>query len=235
QARNQLTAIAARLHQQDPNGTVGFGVALLTLNDAFTSNVKPALLMLMGCVGFVLLIACVNVANLLLARGAVRQREIAVRTALGASPLRIVRQLLTESAVLAGAGGITGMGIAFLLLRAVLALHPPSVPRIEETGIDGSVLAFSLVISMLVGILFGIMPAFEATRVDVSEALRKWGGTTIRGFGPQRSILVITETALACMLLIGTGLALKSLWALKSVQLGFDPQHVLIFRIAAPA
>jgi len=235
QVRNQLSAIAARLHKENPNATVGFGVTLLTLNDAFTSNVRPALLMLMGCVGFVLLIACVNVANLLLARGALRQREIAVRTALGASPLRIVRQLLTESAVLAGAGGIAGIGMAFLLLRAVLALHPPSVPRIDETGVDGTVLGFSLLISLFVGILFGIAPAFEATRLDVSEALRKGGGTTIRGFGLQRSILVITETALACMLLIGTGLALKSLWGLKDVNLGFDPGHVLIFRVAAPS
>jgi len=191
--------------------------------------------MLMGCVGFVLLIACVNVANLLLARGAVRQREIAVRTALGASPLRIVRQLLTESAVLAGAGGIAGIGVAFLLLRGVLALHPPSLPRIDETGIDGTVLGFSLVVSVLVGVLFGLTPAFDAARVDVNDALRKSSSTIIGGFGLNRSILVITETALACMLLIGTGLALKSLWSLKGVNLGFTPEHVLIFRIAAPS
>lgn len=235
QVQNQLNAIADRLHRENPTSTVGYGVIFLTLKDAFTSSVRPALLMLMGCVGFVLLIACVNVANLLLARGAVRQREIAVRTALGASPLRIMRQLLTESAVLACAGGFAGIGIAVLLLRGVLALHPPAVPRIDAIGIDGAVLGFSFALCVLVGILFGIMPAFESTRVDVSEALRKWGTNTIRGFGLQRSILVVTETALACMLLIGTGLALKSLWSLKSVQLGFDPQHVVIFRIAAPA
>lgn len=235
QARSELDAIAARLHRQDPSGDVGFGVYLQTLNDAFTRDVRPALLMLMGCVGFVLLIACANVANLLLARGAVRRREMAVRTALGASPLRIIRQLLTESVLLAGTGGATGIAIAFLLLRGVLAAHPPAVPRIEQTGIDGTVLAYSLVLSVVVGILFGLAPAIEAARVDVNDGLREHGSSAGRGFGRQRSVLVITETALACVLLIGTGLALKSLWSLRSVKLGFVPENVLTFRIAAPS
>src|ERR1700722_5108396 len=166
QARSELDAVAARLHRKDPSADIGFGVYLQTLNDAFTSNVRPALLMLMGCVGFVLLIACANVANLLLARGAVRQREMAVRTALGASPLRIIRQLLTESVLLAGTGGAIGIGIAFLLLRVILAIHLPTVPRIEQTGVDGTILAYLLLVSVLVGILFGLAPAIEATRVD---------------------------------------------------------------------
>jgi putative ABC transport system permease protein len=177
QARGELDAVAARLHRQDPSGDVGFGVYLQTLNDAFTRDVRPALLMLMGCVGFVLLIACANVANLLLARGAVRQREMAVRTALDASPLRIIRQLLTESVLLAGAGGATGIAIAFLLLRGVLAIHPPAVPRIEQTGIDGTVLAYSLLASVGVGILFGLAPAIEAARVDANEGLREYRST----------------------------------------------------------
>ena len=175
QARSELDAVAARLHRQDPSGDMGFGVYLQTLNDAFTGDVRPALLMLMGCVGFVLLIACANVANLLLARGAVRQREMAVRTALGASPLRIIRQLLTESVLLAGTGGAIGIAIAFLLLHGILAIHPPAVPRIDQTGIDGTVLAYSLLLSVLVGILFGLAPAIEATRVDVNdEPARAW-------------------------------------------------------------
>jgi putative ABC transport system permease protein len=202
---------------------------------AFTSNVRPALLMLMGCVGFVLLIACANVANLLLARGAVRQREMAVRTALGASPLRIIRQLLTESVLLAGTGGAIGIGIAFLLLRGILAIHLPTVPRIEQTGVDGTILAYLLLVSVLVGILFGLAPAIEATRVDVNNDLREHGSSAGRGFGRHRSALVITETALACVLLVGTGLALRSLWSLKSIKLGFAPEHVLTFRIAAPS
>jgi predicted permease len=235
QARSELDAMAARLHRQDPSGDLGFGVYLQTLNDAFTRDVRPALLMLMGCVGFVLLIACANVANLLLARGAVRQREMAVRTALGASPLRIIRQLLTESILLAGAGGAIGIAIAFLLLHAILVIHPPAVPRIEQTGIDGAVLAFSLLVSLLVGIVFGLAPAIEATRVDANDILREHGSSASRGFGRHRSVLVITETALACMLLVGTGLALRSLWSLRSINLGFAPEHVLTFRIAAPS
>ncbi len=140
QARMELDAVAGRLHRQDSNGDAGFGVDLQTLDDAFTSGVRPALLMLMGCVGFVLLIACANVANLLLARAAGRRREMAVRTALGAHPMRIVRQLLIESVLLAGAGGVSGIAFAFLLLRSVLVLHPPSVPRIDNAGIDVTVL-----------------------------------------------------------------------------------------------
>jgi putative ABC transport system permease protein len=235
QARYELDTVANRLHRQDPSGDMGFGIDLQTLNDAFTRNVRPALLMLMGCFGFVLLIACANVANLLLARGAVRQKEMAVRTALGASPLRLIRQLLTESVLLAGLGGAAGIAIAFLLLRGVLAIHPPSVPRIEQTGIDGAVLAYSFVVSVVMGILFGLSPAIEATRVDVMDSLREHGSAATRGFGRHRSILVITETALACMLLIATGLALKSLWSLRNVNLGFTPENVLTFRIAAPS
>jgi putative ABC transport system permease protein len=235
QASSDLDAAATRLHREDQGADVGFGVFLQTLNDAFTSGVRPALLMLMGCVGFVLLIACANVANLLLARGAARQREMAVRTALGASPFRIVRQLLTESVLLASAGGASGIAIAFLLLRAVLALHPPQVPGIEQTSIDGAVLAFSVLVSMAVGILFGLAPAIEAARIDVNESLREQASSGRRGFGRQRSLLVIVETALSCMLLIATGLALRSLWSLRNVELGFVPRNVLTFRVAAPS
>ena len=235
QARSELDAIAARLHRQDPSGDTGFGVYLQTLNTAFTSDVRPALLMLMGCVGLVLLIACANVANLLLARGSARQREMAVRTALGASPLRIIRQLLTESVLLAGAGGAAGIAVAFALLRGMLAIHPPSVPRIEQTSIDGMVLLYSLAVSVVVGILFGLVPALEASNVNLTDSLREHGGSSSHGLGRIRSLLVIVETALACMLLIGTGLALNSLWALRDVQLGFEPEHLLTFRIAAPS
>jgi predicted permease len=235
QARGELDATATRLHRENPSGDVGFGVFLQTLNDAFTSSVRPALLMLMVCVGLVLLIACVNVANLLLARGAARQREMAVRSALGASRSRIVRQLLTESMLLAGAGGAAGIAIAFLLLRVMLSLHPPQVPRIEQTSIDSAVLAYSVLVSMVVGILFGLAPAIEAAHIHVNEGLREQISYTRRGFGRQRSILVITETALACMLLIATGLALRSLWSLRDVDLGFVPSDVLTLRIAAPS
>ncbi|HLY41447.1 MAG TPA: ABC transporter permease [Terracidiphilus sp.] len=235
QARGELDSIAARLHKENASSDAGFGVFLQTIQDAFTSGVRPALLMLMGCVGFVLLIACANVANLLLARGAARTTEIAVRTALGASPVRVVRQLLTESLVLAGIGDVTGIVVAVVLLRGVLALHPPAVPRIEQTGIDATVLGYSLLVSLAVGVLFGIVPAIEAARINVNDGLRERASSGTRGFGRNRSALVMGETALACMLLIGTGLALKSLWSLRNVDLGFVAEHVLTFRIAAPA
>ncbi len=234
QARSRLDAVAARLHGQDPSSDVGLGVLLQTLDDAFTSGVRPALLMLMGCVGFVLFIACANVANLLLARGAARQREMAIRTALGASPPRIVRQLLTESVLLAVAGGAAGIAIAFLLLRGVLAIHPPQVPRIDQTHIDATVLAFSVMVSLAVGILFGLAPAIGGARINVNDGLRDHGPSG-RGFDRQRSLLVIAETALSCMLLIATGLALRSLWSVRNVELGFVPRNVLTFRIAAPS
>src|ERR1700722_14013314 len=235
QARSELDAVAARLHRKDPSADIGFGVYLQTFDDAFTSDVRPALLMLMGCVGFVLLIACSNVANLLLARGTARPREMALRTAVGASAARVERLLLTESVLLASVAGALGVAVAFLALRAMLAIHPPTVPRIEEVSIDGGVLAYSLLISIAVGLLFGMAPAIEAARVDVNDGLRERGSAAGQGFGGHRSLLVITETALACILLIGTGLALKGLWSLRSVGLGFAPGNVLTFRIAAPS
>ncbi len=164
QAQAELDSIAVRLHREDATGDAGFGVDLKTFNDALTSDVRPALLMLMGCVGCVLLIACSNVANLLLARGTARRREMAIRTALGASPLRVARQLLTESVLLASMGGMLGVAFAFLALRGMLAIHPPSIPRMEEVNIDGGVLVFSLLVSVLVGILFGTAPAIEAAQ-----------------------------------------------------------------------
>lgn len=235
QARSRLDAVAARLHRADPSGAAGFGVDLQTIEDAYIGDVRSALIMLMGCVGFVLLIACANVANLLLARGARRQREMAVRTALGASRLRIIRQLLTESVLLAGMGGAAGVGIAYLLLRGMLAIHPPQVPHIEQTGIDGAVLGYTLLVSLIIGVLFGLAPAIYAARIDAYAGLHERSVSASRGLGSHRSILVVVESALACMLLIGTGLALKSLWSLRNVDLGFDPANMVTFRIAAPA
>ena len=237
QARSALDAVSTRLHRENPSSDAGFGVFLQTLNDVFTSDVRPALLMLMGCVGFVLLIACANVANLLLARGAGRRCEMAVRTALGAPPMRIIRQLLTESVLLAGAGGVSGVAIAFLLLRSV-ARHPSSSGRSYRSNQHRRLcprLFYSVLVSVVVGILFGLAPAMEATRVNVNDGLRECATSKGRGFSRQRSILVIAETALSCLLLIATGLALRSLWSLRNVELGFVPTNVLTFRIAAPS
>ena len=151
QARAELDASRLACTAKMRPATWALASISRTLNDAFTSNVRPALLMLMGCVGFVLLIACSNVANLLLARGSARRREMALRTALGASPLRVIRQVLTESLLLASIGGALGVALAFLVLRGMLAIHPPSVPRIEEVSVDGGVLAYSLLISLARG------------------------------------------------------------------------------------
>jgi putative ABC transport system permease protein len=235
QAQAEVDATAAHQHHDNPTADMGYGVQLQTFNEAFAGNVRPALLMLMGCVGFVLLIACTNVANLLLARGAARSREIAVRAALGASPLRVIRQLLTESVLLAAVGGALGVAFAWLALRAMLAMNPPGIPRINEIAIDPTVLTYTLVISLAVGILFGLVPAIEASRLDVNDNLRERSAAGGKGFGKHRSVLVITETALASILLIGTGLALKSLWTLHNVNLGFQPDNVLTFRVAVPA
>jgi putative ABC transport system permease protein len=235
QARSSLEAVASRLHREYPTDDLRDGVDFQELSDAFTANAKPALLMLFCCVGFLLLIACANVANLSLARGAIRQREMAVRAALGASPVRIVRQLLTESLLVAGAGGAIGIAFAVLLMRGILAVHAPAVPRIEQTRIDGTVLAYLLLISVVVTVLFGLAPAIQAARVELSGNLGQRGNTANRGIGRHHSFLAVAETGLACILLIGTGLALRSLWSLRGVNLGIASENVLTFRIAPPA
>ena len=234
QAQAELNAIADRLHGDNPTAGLGYGVDLETITSAFSGNVEPALVMLMSCVGLVLLIACANVANLMLARGSARRREMAVRTSLGASPLRIVRQLLTESILLALIGGLAGIGVGFAALRLVLALHPPAVPRMDGIHIDLTVLACALLASLFAGVLFGLAPAISAVRSNVNDGLRERAGSASRGFAFQRALLVVVETALACVLLTGTGLALSGLWSIRNVDPGFSPENVLTFRVAAP-
>ena len=235
QARAELDGIAAHLGHDNPTSDLATGVFVQSIDDAFTGNIRGPLWMLMGCVGFVLLIACTNVANLLLARGAAQRLELAVRVALGASPQRIVRQLLTESLLLALAGGGLGIAVALASLRGLVALDPPSVPRIDHIAIDGPVLVFSLAVSLGIGVLFGLVPALDAARLDPNSGLRERQSTGSRSLGRQRTTLIIIETALASVLLIGTGLALESLWSLRNIELGFVPDQVQTFRIAAPS
>jgi putative ABC transport system permease protein len=235
QVQTVLDSIAARLKAQDPTGEGGFGITVQPVGDFLNGNVKPALLLLMGSVGFVLLIACSNVANLLLARGTIRRREISIRTALGAARMRVVRQLLTESVVLSLMGGAVGLGLAWVAVKALVAVHPSSIPSVNTVAIDGTVLGYTAVLCGVVGILFGVAPALEGSRVNVSEALKEGARGSSGGFGKHRVILVITETALASILLIGAGLSLKSLWRTESVDPGFNPTGELTFRIAAPA
>jgi putative ABC transport system permease protein len=235
QAETVMATIASRLKAQDPNGEGALGVTLQPVSVALNGNVKPALYLLMGAVCFVLLIACSNVANLLLARGSVRQRELSIRTALGAARTRLVRQLFTESVLLSLFGGLLGLGLAWGALRVLLAIHPSSIPSVETIGIDGTVLAYTAILCGLVGILFGVAPAWEGSDPGVSEALKEGARGSSGGFGKHRAVLVIAETALASILLIGAGLSLRSLWQTERVEPGFNPDGVLTFRLAAPA
>jgi putative ABC transport system permease protein len=235
QMQATLDAVAARLKTQDPTGEGGFGATLQSVSDFTNGGVKQVLLLLMGAVGFVLLIACSNVANLLLARRTVRQREISVRTALGASRLRMVRQLLTESVLLATVGGTVGVGLAWIAIRILRAAHPSSIPSSDSVFIDPTVLALTVLLCCIVGILFGIAPAWEGSKANVSETLKEGSRGSSGSLGKHRAVLVVMETALASMLFIGAGLSLRSLWRTETIKPGFNPDGVLTFRLAAPA
>ena len=235
QAEAQMATIASRFKTQDPNGEGALGVTFQSISDFQNGTIKPVLLLLMGAVCFVLLIACSNVANLLLARATVRQREISIRSALGAARVRLLRQLLTESILLSLVGGLLGIGLAWGGLKVLIAIHPSSIPSVETIGIDGSVLAYTAALCGIVGILFGIAPAWEGSDPKISETLKEGARGSSGGFGKHRAVLVITETALASILLIGAGLSLKSLWRAESIAPGFNPSNVLTFRVAAPA
>jgi putative ABC transport system permease protein len=235
QAETQMTMIASRFKAQDPKGEGALGVTFQTMSDFQYGTVKPALLLLMGAVAFVLLIACSNVANLLLARGMVRQREISIRTALGAGRMRLVRQLLTESLLLSLTGGLLGLGFAWAAIRVLVAIHPSSIPSVQTVAIDLAVLGYTAVLCVVVGILFGIAPALDGSKSNISETLKEGSRGSSGGFGKHRVVLVTTETALASILLIGAGLSLRSLWQTERIPLGFNPSHVLTLRLAAPA
>jgi putative ABC transport system permease protein len=235
QVQAGLDSIAARLKAQDPTGEGGFGATLQSVSDYSNGAVKPVLLLLMGAVAFVLLIACSNVANLLLSRSTARQREISIRTALGASRWRMIRQLLTESVLLAMLGGGLGLLLAEIAIKALRSAHPSSLPASNAIVIDPTVLAYTAILCGVVGILFGLAPAWEGSKANVTEAMKEGSRGSSGGFGKQRAALVVMETALASMLFIGAGLSLRSLWRAEMVSLGFNPEGVLTFRIAAPA
>lgn len=214
------------------------GFAVQPLRDSIVSDVRNSLLVLVGAVSFVLLIACANVANLLLARATARKREIAIRAAVGAGRGRIIRQLLTESVLLSGAGGLIGLGLGMMAVRALLAVSPANIPRIGENGsaitLDWNILWFTAGVSILTGILFGLIPALQASRADLSTTLKEGGGRTGSGFreNKTRSLLVISEMSLAIVLLIGAALLIRTFVALRSVDPGFDPHHVLTMRMS---
>jgi putative ABC transport system permease protein len=232
QARADMGGIAENLQRQYPQILDGYGVNLVPLHQQVVGEVRPALIVMLVAVGFVLLIACANVANLLLARAASRQREIAMRAALGAKRGRLVRQLLTESSVLAIIGGAVGLLIAYLGLRALIRISPPDVPRLNEIGIDWRVLVFTLGVSLLTGLFFGIAPALQSSRTDLNEALKEGGRTSTGVHGKRlRSGLVVIEIALSLMLLIGAGLLIKSFARLQELDLGFNPDRILTMNL----
>ncbi len=232
-ARRELDVISGRLVAQYPTEYAAPGMLVTPLQELLTKNVKPALLALLGAVGLVLLIACANVSSLLLGRAMQRESEFAIRGALGAKRGRVVRQLLTESVVLSLVGGGAGIGLAWMGLQGLKAIAPPNLPRLGAIGIDTGVLAFTAGVSVLTGLLFGLIPAFASARPDLFAALRPGGRHTgQRSRRSARAILVGAEVALAVMLLTGAGLLLRSLERMLSVDPGFDPRNLLAMTVS---
>ena len=235
-AESDLNTLAKQFVRDHP-AVYGQGlVASATpLPDKLLGKTRPYLFALLGAVGFVLLIACVNVANLLLARGEARRKELAIRTALGASRGRLARQVLTESAAYAVAGGLLGIALAWWGQHALRAAAPASIPRVDQVTIDGGVLTFALLVTSLTGVLFGLIPALRGTRGDTVGTLREGGKTSSQfGIGRARGVLVVSEVALAVVLLTGAGLMIRSLWKLQAIDLGFNPKNVLAMSVSFP-
>jgi putative ABC transport system permease protein len=234
QARADLDGIMAALGEEYPQSNANLRVHIASLYEDTVQDVRPSLLILLGAVGLVLLIACANVANLLLARAASREREMAVRIAIGAGRWRVIRQLLTESILLAVVGGSLGVLLALWGTDLLIRSAPQGVPRLDEAGIDGAVLGFTVALSVLTGIFFGVVPAWQASHPDISESLKEGErGSTGRRAGI-RNALVIGEVAMALMLLIGSGLLARSFWLLYSIRPGFDPSNVLTMQLSIP-
>ena len=233
QAQADTDLIAAQLERQYPDSNTGWNLRLIPLRERLVGSSRTTLLILFGAVGFVLLIACANVANLLLVRAAARQKEIALRTALGASRWRIVRQMITESLLLAICGGALGALLAAWGVQLLVKLSEGSLPPTAKVQIDATVLGFTLLISILTGLLFGLAPALRTARVELMDSLKDGvrGASESTLKNRTRSLLVVFESAVAVMLLIGAGLLVRSLIALQNVNPGFDAANVLTFRV----
>ncbi|HEY4563463.1 MAG TPA: ABC transporter permease, partial [Thermoanaerobaculia bacterium] len=236
-AQAEMDAVAGRLETQYPKFNHGWGVSVVPLRDQLAGEIKPALLVLLAAVGFVLLIACVNVASLLLARAAGRHKEIAIRSSIGAGRRRIIRQLLTESLLLALLGGALGLLLSYAGLKALVALSPPNLAGVGQAGLDLPVLAFTLAVTVLTGVVFGLAPALEASRVNLGGALNESGrGNAGSRRGRRlRDALVVAEVGLALVLLVGAGLMIRSFLRLQAVHPGFDAKGLLTMRALLPA
>ena len=234
EARSNMDAIASHLAQAYPDADKGSRIVLVSLKEDITGNIRPFLLVLLAAVAFVLLIACANVASLLLARSTGRSREFAIRAAMGASPIRVMRQLLTESCTLSIVGGALGLALAAWGTKTVIHLIPEALPRAESIGIDAPVLLFTLGVSILTGLIFGLVPALRSSRPDLAESLKEEGRGSSGVRHRTQRVLVVVEMAMAVVLLIGAGLMIRSLGKLWSINPGFDPHNVLTFGISSP-
>ena len=236
QGASEVSTIGSALEKQYPRANADVGFTTFPLQEAIVGDLRPALLILLGAVGFVLLIACANVANLLLARAVAREAELAVRSALGARRGRLVRQLLTESIVLGAAGGLAGLIIAFWGSDLLVSLQPEGIPRLNEIAVDRTVMLFTAGISLFTGIVFGAIPAFQMTRASVVTSLKEGGRGNMAAHGSARlrGTLVVAEMALAVMLLAGAGLLIKSFGRLQAVDPGFRPEETLSFELSLP-
>jgi putative ABC transport system permease protein len=235
QAQAEMTSISARLEQQYPDKNLHKSTKVEPTLEALVAAVRPALLILLGAVGCVLLIACANVANLLLARAMTRHKEMAIRSALGASRLRVVRQLLTESVLLSLAGGALGLVLAVWWSDLLVTLGKENIPRALQVGLDWRVLGFTLLVSVFTGLVFGLVPALHSSKTELTESLKEGGraGESARR-NRTRGVLIVSELAIAVVLLVGAGLLIQSLWRLRQVNPGFESQNLLTFVVGIP-
>ena len=236
QAQAEMDTISGRLQQQYPVDNAGWGAVVVPLREELVGELRPALLVLLGAVAFVLLIACANVANLTLAKTWGRRKEIAIRTVLGASRGRVLRQVLSETVLMSLAGGALGVLLARVIVSLIVANFSDDLPRFWEIGVDGSVLAFTLAISIFTGVIAGLAPAWRLTKANLNEAMKQGLSKTDSDSGGNRtrSVLVVSEVALSLVLLIGAGLMIRSLWKLRSVNPGFDSHNVLTMKLTLP-